>query len=144
MNTMPPFLKGDFVVNSVNVGSPDLLRANLCTRPQGREFVLFDTVYTSIAQLEAISVDDTDMDSAEFRDSFGRPVLRVIEDDPCFDEGDYAYDQFRFVYFIVGSTLAAVSFSKGSRGISDLQVLSGITAVSPLYEGKLRALGQTI
>jgi len=127
----------------VNVGSPDLLRANLCTRPQGREFVLFDTVYTSIAQLEAISADDTDMECAEFRDSFGRPVLRVIEDVPCFDEGDYAYDQFRFVYFIVGSTLAAVNFSKGSRGISDLQVFSEIAAVSPLYEGKLCALGYT-
>jgi len=141
VNTIPPNQKSNFVVSSVNMRTPDLLHASQCTCPQGREFMLFENAYASIAQLEATIVDDRDIDCAEFRDAFGHPVLRVIEDVPCFDASDYAYDRFHFVYFIVGRTLAAVSFSKGSRGISDLMVFSEITAVSPLYEGKLQALG---
>lgn len=143
MNPMPPYQEGTFCVASVKCYSADLLQATLCARLQGSSFVLFDTAYTSVSQLEAITVDDTDRECSEFRDAFGRPVLRVIQDVPCFDESDYAYDRFRFVYFVVGSALAAVSLSKGSRGIADMQVFSGITAVSPVYESKLRALGYT-
>ena len=144
MDTMPPYEKGTFCVDTVNVKQPALLHATLCASPAGKEFMLFDTVYTSVAQLEATTVDRQNIDCAEFRDSFGHPVLRVIEEVPCFDADDYAYDRFHYVYFVVGDTLAAVNFSKGSRGIFELQVLSGITAVSPLYEDKLRALGYTL
>ena len=141
MQPITYFEQGTFKINSVMVSNHDLFQATLCARPQGEALTLWGTTYTSLTQLQTVAVDVHDIDCAEYRDAFGHPVLRIVEDVPCFDDSDYAYDQYHFIYFVVGSPLAAVCFSKGSRGFSDLRVYMGITKVNPIYEKKVHALG---